>query len=382
VIAALELLRLRLPADDPRSVRLLDSALQAADRGGRLTQQLLAFSRRQRLLPVPTDLNNVVLGMLGLLTSTLGREIRIETTLARGLWPALVDPNQVESAILNLALNARDAMPNGGMLRISTLNLGIGEAPTVSTPGHAAGGAVASADGLAMQVPAPAGDYVTIRVSDTGTGMPADVLSRVFEPFFTTKPTGRGSGLGLSQVHGLAAQSGGEIRVESEPGLGTTVSLLLPRASEPASVGGELAPAAAPKRRLRVLVADDESDVRALTGEMLAELGCAATLVADGMAAIEALQGAQRFDLLLADYAMPGINGVALIDRATALQPGIECLLVSGHADVDVPRLVGGRVVLHKPFTLAVLARAIADLAARGVPDGSPLSPAGSEQPG
>jgi signal transduction histidine kinase/CheY-like chemotaxis protein len=345
VIAALDLLRPRLPVDDARSSRLVDNALQAADRGGKLTAQLLAFSRRQRLLPVPTDLNNIVLGMLGLLTSTLGREIRVETALTRGLWQALVDPHQVESAILNLALNARDAMPKGGMLRISTANITLPE-PNLATPLSAA-----------------LGDFVVIRVSDTGTGMPADVLAQVFEPFFTTKQPGRGSGLGLSQVHGLAAQSGGDVRVESEPGLGTTVSLLLPRADTSAEhVVPTPGTPPGSQRRLRALVADDDGDVRRLTGEMLGELGHFPTLVADGHAALAALRTGQAFDLLLADYSMPGVNGLALIEHALDLQPGILCLLVSGHADVDVPRIAGGHPVLLKPFTLAALARALARL--------------------
>jgi len=358
VIAALDLLRPRLPVDDARSARLVDNALQAADRGGKLTAQLLAFSRRQRLLPVPTDLNNIVLGMLGLLTSTLGREIRVETALTRGLWLALVDPHQVESAILNLALNARDAMPKGGMLRISTANATLPEPmrPPAAVPPEAGGN-------LAVPPSAVLGDFVVIRVSDTGTGMSADVLAHVFEPFFTTKQPGRGSGLGLSQVHGLAAQSGGDVRVESEPGLGTTVSLLLPRAAAPAAPTAP-APGAPPgsQRRLRVLVADDDDDVRHLTGEMLGELGHFPNLVADGHAALAALRTGEAFDLLLADYSMPGVNGLALIEHALDLRPGILCLLVSGHADVDVPRIAGGHPVLLKPFTLAVLARALAHL--------------------
>ncbi len=358
VIAALDLLRPRLPVDDARSTRLVDNALQAADRGGKLTAQLLAFSRRQRLLPVPTDLNNIVLGMLGLLTSTLGRDIRVETALTRGLWLALVDPHQVESAILNLALNARDAMPKGGMLRISTANITLPEPmrPPAMVPTEAGGN-------LAVPPSAALGDFVVIRVSDTGTGMPADVLAHVFEPFFTTKQPGRGSGLGLSQVHGLAAQSGGDVRVESESGLGTTVSLLLPRANTPAELAVPT-PGTPPgsQRRLRVLVADDDDDVRRLTGEMLGELGHFATLVADGHAALAALRAGQAFDLLLADYSMPGVNGLALIEHALDLQPGILCLLVSGHADVDMPRIAGGHPVLLKPFTLAVLARALGHL--------------------
>jgi CheY-like chemotaxis protein len=254
-----------------------------------------------------------------------------------------------------LALNARDAMPKGGMLRISTANITLPEPmrPPAVTQQEVGGN-------LAVPPSVTLGDFVVIRVSDTGTGMPADVLAQVFEPFFTTKQPGHGSGLGLSQVHGLAAQSGGDVRVESEPGLGTTVSLLLPRANAPADQAAETpgAPQDSP-RRLLVLVADDDDDVRRLTGEMLGELGHVATLVADGHAALAALRAGQAFDLLLADYSMPGVNGLALIERALELQPGIVCMLVSGHADVDMPRIAGGHPVLLKPFTLAALARAL-----------------------
>ncbi len=359
VIGALELLRIRIPSDDARSQRLINNALHAADRGGRLTQQLLTFSRRQRLLPVATDLNTVVLGMLSLLTTTLGRDIRVETGLARVLWPALVDPHQVESAILNLALNARDAMPNGGTLRISTSNV------TLSPPS----GVAVPTDGTALPAAPPAGEYVMIRVTDTGHGMPPEILARVFEPFFTTKETGRGSGLGLSQVHGLAAQSGGELRAESQPGLGTSISLLLPRAKTAADriapVNGTIPGG---QSKLRVLVVDDDTDVRKLTGEMLSELGHHPILVADGAAALTTLgeveQGNEMIDLMLADYAMPGRNGMEVIAEAANMCPGLASILVTGHADIDGPMLVGGQKVLRKPFTMAALAMALEDLAA------------------
>jgi len=349
-------------------LRLIDNALHAADRGGRLTSQLLTFSRRQRLLPVATDLNTVVLGMLSLLTTTLGRDIRVETGLARLLWPALVDPHQVESAILNLALNARDAMPNGGTLRISTSNVTLPHAlPVPSGAGFA--------EGPVTPVSPQAGEYVMIRVSDTGIGMPPSVLARIFEPFFTTKQTGRGSGLGLSQVHGLAAQSGGELRAESQPGLGTSISLLLPRAKTAAArVAGQPDLVAAGQTRLRVLVVDDDADVRKLTGEMLSELGHQPLLVGDGDAALAALsqqaagdadgQGLERIDLLLADYAMPGQNGMEVIAQASRSWPSVSAILVTGHADIDGPFLVGGQKVLRKPFTMAALASALEELIA------------------
>jgi signal transduction histidine kinase/CheY-like chemotaxis protein len=370
VIGALELLRIRLSSDDARSLRLVDNALHAADRGGRLTSQLLTFSRRQRLLPVATDLNTVVLGMLSLLTTTLGRDIRVETGLARLLWPALVDPHQVESAILNLALNARDAMPNGGTLRISTSNV------TLPHPSAASDGS-GLADGTVTPVSPRAGEYVMIRVSDTGIGMPPAVLTRIFEPFFTTKQTGRGSGLGLSQVHGLAAQSGGELRAESQPGLGTSISLLLPRAMTAAArVSGQPDLVQSGQAKLHVLVVDDDADVRRLTGEMLSELGHHPLLVADGDAALAALaenalhepsqEGVTRIDLLLADYAMPGQNGMEVIAQASRTWPELSAILVTGHADIDGPILVGGQKVLRKPFTMAALASALEGLTVVG----------------
>ena len=197
VTGALELLRRRMPPGNVSLLRLVADALAATERGGRLTVQLLAFARRQRLLPAPTDLNEVVSGLSNLLQSTLDRSIRLDQSLDPALWPAMVDQAQVEAAILNLALNARDAMETGGVLTIATSNV------------------QRRADDTMHNVPRPPGDYVAVSVSDTGTGMSPEILLRVFEPFFTTKAPGRGSGLGLSQVHGLAVQSGGDVAVES-----------------------------------------------------------------------------------------------------------------------------------------------------------------------
>ena len=367
VISALEILRMRLPKDDERNHRLLDNALHAADRGGRLTSKLLSFSRRQLLVPVPIDLNTVLLGMVSLLTTTLGRKIRIETGLAPVLWPALADPNQVESAVLNLALNARDAMPDGGTLRISTINVAIPKAPT-SDPRPApretgtlpsSTGTMPDTDGTVMAQAPLSGDFVMIRVSDTGSGMPPDVLARVFEPFFTTKKQARGTGLGLSQVHGLAAQSGGEVRLSSEPGLGTTVSLLLPRASAAVSVSGGHGPGAAKPVGLLVVLVDDDSDVRGLTAEMLAELGHHPLTTASGEAALRMLEGEPGVDVLLTDYAMPGMDGIELIDRATRSRPGLRGILITGHADIDLSRHAKAHPVLRKPFTMAALAQVL-----------------------
>jgi len=207
IIGALDLMRARLPSAQEGLVRLVDNALRAAERGTKLTAQLLTFSRRQPLQTVPSDLNVIVVAAVNLLSSTLGRSIRTQTDLVQDLWAAMVDPSQIEAAIVNLAINARDAMPDGGVLTIATRNRTIGP-----------GGALAP------------GDYVAVCVSDTGTGMSPEVMARAFEPFFTTKEPGRGSGLGLSQVHGQAMQSGGDVLIESVLGDGTTVTLLMPRA--------------------------------------------------------------------------------------------------------------------------------------------------------
>ena len=342
IVGALDLIRRRLPRDQRAQLPLIENALDAAQRGGRLTAQLLAFSRRQRLLPVPTDLNVPVLGMTGLLASTIGRNIRIETDLAAELWPAMVDPTQVESVILNLAINARDAMPDGGALTIRTRNL-----------------VIASAD--ARYRHAQPGDYVALEVSDTGTGMTPEVIARAFEPFFTTKPPGGGAGLGLSQVHGLAVQSGGDVGIDSRPGFGTTVTVLLPRAAVlcARTHDGDAAGQRARLPPLRVLVVDDDRAVREMTAEMLLERGHSVAVAADGAQALALLDGPgahdQPFDLMLVDYVMPGMNGVALIQAAQVLHPGLRALLVTGNAESDTAESIRPEEVMRKPFTIAQL---------------------------
>jgi signal transduction histidine kinase len=342
ITGALDLLRRRLPAGQEGLVHLVEHALQAANRGGRLTAQLLTFSRRQRLLPAPTDVNVTVKVLLGLFGGALGRSVEIETALADDLWPAMVDANQFDAALLNLAINGRDAMPEGGVLHISTFNARVpGDLPI----------------GPSM---AP-GDYVAIRVRDNGAGMPADVLARVFEPFFTTKAPGRGSGLGLSQVHGLAVQSGGDVRIESRPRHGTTVTLLLPRAqTAPQPADTETPVAGMAPRRARVLVVDDDRTVREMTGEMLAERGHIVTLAADGAEGLAVLardleENGGSIDILLADFVMPGMNGLALIRAAQELRPDLMAMLVTGHAEFRVSDDVRPEDVMRKPFTLAQL---------------------------
>jgi signal transduction histidine kinase len=346
IVGALDLLRARLPAGQEGLVRLLDNALGAAERGGKLTGQLLAFSRRQQLLPVPSDLNMTVIALSNLLGSTLGRSIRIQTDLVQDLWPAMVDPSQIEAAIINLAINARDAMPEGGVLTIATRNVPLSVGGSL-TPG----------------------DYVAVRVSDTGSGMTPELVSRVFEPFFTTKEPGRGSGLGLSQVHGLAVQSGGDVRIESKPGEGTTVTLLMPRAKsqpvavQPDSAGGRQAT----RRRARILVVDDDRDVRQMTGEMLAERGYSVELAADADEALAILQRDGGFDAMLVDYVMPGINGAALVKMVRTLRPGLRTLMMTGHAELRAGEEIGTENIIRKPFNVATLDERLARVLARPI---------------
>jgi CheY-like chemotaxis protein len=290
-----------------------------------------------------------------LVAGTLGRDIAIRTDLAPSLWPAFVDPGQVEAALLNLVFNARDAMPGGGTLTLATTNLLL-------------------PDDLPAGPSLAPGAYVAVRVTDTGVGMAPEVLARVFEPFFTTKPAGSASGLGLSQVHGVALQSGGDVRIDSRrdsgtPDSGTTVTLLLPRATLRAETGQR----AAPPPGLRILVADDDDAVRRMTGEILAERGHRPTLAADATQALSILEKdladtGGSFDVLLSDYVMPGTNGVALILMAQALQPRMHALLVTGHAELDPDDPLRPQDILRKPFTIAALEERLALIRAEAAP--------------
>ena len=323
--------------------QLIAAAIAAAERGARLTAQLIGFSRRQRLLPQPCELNAVVAAMRPMLSTTLGPGVALVLMLDPAGPVAMVDPNQLDTAILNLAINAREAMPQGGTLTVATGGLA-----------EAAGGEEGAGDGL-----------VAVSVGDTGAGIAADVLARVFEPFFTTKGPGRGSGLGLSQVHGLARQSGGDVRIASEPERGTRVVLLLPRA-------GVLAAMAAPVGvSRRILVVDDEADVRALTAEMLEEDGHVVLVASGGEEALRLLEGGP-VDLLLADYVMPGMNGVELLRRAAEVQPGVRAMLVTGYAELGGAEGMGGlrtEQVLRKPFRTSELLRRV-DLALAAAKEG------------
>jgi CheY-like chemotaxis protein len=314
----------------------------AAERGARLTAQLLAFARQQPLVPRPVDVNAVVTGMEGLMQSALGRTVRIAKRLDAALWPALVDPTQIELVILNLAINARDAMPGGGELTIATRNVTL-------PPPH-------SADAL------PAGDYVTIRVSDSGVGMTPEVLAKAFEPFFTTKQVGAGSGLGLSQVFGTARQSGGDVTIASEPGRGTAVTLFLPRAPAPAPSVAAAAPprASQPAERRLVLLVDDDDAVRATTADMLRQLGFAVIEADGGRAALEQLRHEPEIAVLLTDVVMPDMNGPALAAAAAALRPGLPVVFLSGYS--DLAGITGGAALgrlVSKPYRPAELSEQI-----------------------
>jgi signal transduction histidine kinase/CheY-like chemotaxis protein len=340
VVGHLEMAEARVVRDS-RTRALVQAALRAADRGATLTRHLLAFARRQHLEPRPVDIGGAVDGVEKMLRQTIGPEIRLVVQAGSDLPPAWVDPNQLELAILNLALNARDAMPVGGTLRIAATN-GRAE-PGVSPPDLSSG------------------DYLIVSVSDTGTGMSPETLARAFEPFFTTKEAGRGSGLGLSIVHGFAAQSGGSVRITSSLGSGTNVDLWLPRAECGSIKSGDLEPEASilELNQSRILVCDDDTDVRAVVGAFLRDSGYIVWEAENPFLAFEILEREWPIDLLIADYAMPEMNGLAVIDRALTHHHGLRVLLMSGHADILHAGGVSGIPLLAKPFKVAELKRRI-----------------------
>ena len=347
--------------DDERISGPARLALQAVERGATLTQHLLAFSRRQQLRPVPVDVATLVERTSRLLGRTLGQSVRIETEVAPGLWPAMIDPTQLEMAVLNLALNARDAMPGGGTLWILAGNRTVGAGP------------------LPMQVEGlDAGDYVVLRVRDTGTGMPADVAARAFEPFFTTKEVGRGTGLGLSMVHGLATQSGGGVELDSRQGLGTTVTLYLPRARQEldAPSAGIAAPPAPETERTdaagigegcAVLLVDDEALVRSATAGYLEQAGFAVREAADAAAALSLLDHGFRPDVIVTDHMMPGMTGLEMARTLRARSVSTPILMVTGYAEDLTSTAAAQEValtVLSKPVEPSRLVRSIRDMAA------------------
>ncbi|MBP2295781.1 response regulator [Azospirillum rugosum] len=338
MLGNLHMVQGKLSGDDTLQ-RHVAMAIAAGDRAAALTRHLLAFARRQPLAPRNLDLNALVTAMTGLLQRSVGESIRVEPVLAAGLWRTWADANQVESALLNLAINARDAMPNGGLLRVETGNAVLDE--TFSER---------EADVLP-------GQYVMIRVTDTGFGMPPDVLERAFEPFFTTKPIGQGTGLGLSQLYGFARQSGGHAVIQSEPGRGTAVSLYLPR-YDGAAGGGEPAaiPQPAPPAHRRnhetILVVEDEALVLMLWTEALESQGYHVLQAAEPEAAITILESDTPIDLLVTDVGLPGMTGRDLASLARRLRPDLKVLFVTGYAHyaaLEPESLQLGTRMLSKP---------------------------------
>ncbi len=345
VLGGLELARRHLHSGGPDAQQHIENAMEGANRAAALTRRLLAFSRSEPLLPEPVEAGGLIAGMSDLLDRTLGDAIKVETRDAGSRWAVWVDRHQLENALLNLAVNARDAMEGRGTLTIAT------------------GGRTLAAEEIGE---CPAGDYVTISVTDTGCGMAPEVADRVFEPFFTTKPVGKGTGLGLSQIFGFVRQSGGEIAIDTAPGKGTTVTVYLPRhVGEPASAAGEaptpitLAEEPVSMRSLDILVVEDDPRVLGATVGALQELGHRVRSCPDPLAAPQAVTAMSALDLIISDVLMPGQTGPEMIADLGDRLDGVAVLFVTGFAGEADAELFGGRAVLRKPFTMASLARAV-----------------------
>ena len=342
VLGNLSLLRKRVP-EEPRITRLIDGAMQGAERGATLTKRMLAFARRQDLKPEAVDLTHLVEGMAEMMRRSLGPAIQISTEFRPDLLPIRVDPNQFELALLNLALNARDAMPLGGRLAIAArcANAGPGAPQELA-----------------------AGDYICVSVTDTGTGMDEATLKRATEPFFTTKGIGKGTGLGLSMVHGLVAQSEGAMRITSWPGKGTTVELWLPAAERakraqtpvPAAAQGTVSPC-------RVLLVDDDALIRVSTAELLHDLGHVVMEAASGASALELLHSGAQVDVVITDQAMPGMTGTELVQHIKQHWPDLPIVLATGYAELPAGQDLG-LPRLNKPYPQEQLAAEIAKLTA------------------
>jgi nitrogen-specific signal transduction histidine kinase len=332
----------------PGFERYVHGAQSSARRASALTQRLLAFSRRQTLDPKPTDINRLIFGLEEMIRRTVGPAIEVEVVGQAGLWPARIDAAQLENAVLNLAINARDAMPDGGRITIETANKWLDERG-------------------ARERDLTPGQYLSICVTDTGAGIPKDIVGRIFDPFFTTKPIGEGTGLGLSMVHGFVRQSDGQVRVYSEPDKGTTMCLYLPRymgdiaddapqdASVPELGSGET-----------VLIIDDEPTVRMLMRDVLSEAGYRVLEAQDGPSGLRYLQTEPRLDLLITDVGLPGgMNGRQVADAARISRPGLKVLFVTGFAENAVlgnGHLPPGMEVITKPFLVADLAAKVSEI--------------------
>ncbi|WP_242098710.1 CHASE3 domain-containing protein [Sphingomonas sp. CROZ-RG-20F-R02-07] len=353
VIGSLDLARLRFTSDPDKAKSCMDNASEGARRAAQLTARLLAFSRQQPLEPRAVDANKLVGGMSELLRRTIGEHIAIETVLAGGLWPAFIDTGQLENAVLNLCVNARDAMPDGGKLTIETNNTHLDERYA------------------AAHDEVEPGQYVVLCITDTGTGMPPHVIERAFDPFYTTKGVGKGTGLGLSQVFGFVKQSGGHVKIYSEPDQGTTVKLYVPRYLGSATTAAQDEAAASPLPRAQkdeiVLVVEDDERVRHMSVDALRTLGYTVVQASDGTQALAVLAIQPRVDLLFTDIVMPAMNGRELADRARKQQPSLRVLFTTGYtrnAVVHNGVLDPGVAFISKPFgidQLAVKVRQVLD---------------------
>ncbi len=354
VLGNLDLVEARL--SDDRLRRLVQNARRAGQRGAKLTEQLLAYARKQRLVPEATDLNRLLAAEpVDILRRALGGTIEVRTRLANDLWMALVDPAQIDSVILNLAINARDAMPSGGTLTIETANV----------PG----------DDTTRPADLAPRDYVLIAVTDTGTGMPPAVAARAFEPFFSTKEPGKGSGLGLSQVLGTAQQLGGGVRLRTAPDKGTRVEVYLPRTDgKPRLAAVERPRAATATGSATVLVVDDQEEVREISVAHVETLGYRAIPASSGKGALDILKDMPNIDILFADFAMPGMSGLDLARNVRQLRPRLPVILVTGYADIGNTADLDGMQLLKKPYRQDDLAAAIQ----RALGDGPPVAAAAS----
>jgi hypothetical protein len=349
IVGSLDLLQTRLnQGRTDNAVRYIEAAMTSANRAAALTHRLLAFARRQPLIPKGVDVNQLIVSLEDMLRRTIGETIDLKIVAAEDLWCTLCDANQLESALLNLAINARDAMPEGGKLTISTAN--------------------ARLDGVTADTPALSpGDYICIAVTDTGTGMSAEVAARAFDPFFTTKPIGQGTGLGLSMIYGFARQSNGHATIDSRLGEGTSIRLYLPRykggiaaphrsaarATEPASAGET------------VLVVEDEPIVRGVILEMLQDQGFRTLEAVDGPSGLRLLRSRARIDLLVTDVGLPGLTGRQLADQARETRPGLKILFMTGYAEsaaISQGFLQAGMEMITKPFELDNLSRKIRNM--------------------
>jgi PAS domain S-box-containing protein len=354
IMGSLEVLQARLSQGRLNDLdRYVTAAQGAARRSAALTHRLLAFARRQNLDPKPTDVNRLVSDLEELIRRTVGPEIKVEVVGSVGLWSTLVDSNQLESALLNLCINARDAMPDGGKLTIETGNRWLDER-------------------AARERELTPGQYLSICVSDTGTGMSAEVISRAFDPFFTTKPIGQGTGLGLSMVYGFARQSDGQVRIYSEPGQGSMVCIYLPRHHgqiDDGDLAADVADTPRSEQGETVLVVDDEPTLRMLMTEALQDFGYATIEAVDGVAGLKVLQSSRHIDLLVTDVGLPGgINGRQLADAGRTLRPGLKVLFVTGYAEnavVGHGHLDHGFHILTKPFAMEALAGRIQNILGR-----------------